>query len=62
MRTGIKDWLVIDIESGWVHVVPEDDDIEHRPEDCWCHPQEDHGHMLVHNALDRRDEYLKSIH
>jgi hypothetical protein len=25
---------------------------------CWCRPEVDENHTTVHNALDRRDQYM----
>lgn len=40
------------------HVIPVDDLKEHDAdsETCWCRPFWD-GEVLVHNAMDRREEY-----
>lgn len=39
-------------------VWPLDDFREHEPDNqtCWCRPRFD-GDVLVHNAMDRREEY-----
>jgi hypothetical protein len=39
-------------------VWPLDDLREHEPDDpaCWCRPRLDEG-VLVHNAMDRREEF-----
>lgn len=39
------------------HVVPIDDLREHDPNcACWCHPILDDEGVVIHNAMDRREQ------
>ena len=47
-------------DSRFTHVVPVNDLREHVLRlDCWCHPKQDEEEtsVVVHNAMDRREEY-----
>jgi len=50
------------------HVYPKDDLKEHitdHGDNCWCEPQveyEDGGIIVIHNSLDRREDYEESVH
>jgi hypothetical protein len=42
-----------------VEVVPMNDIREHVPGmRCWCQPEVDDCLVIIHNALDRRDEFM----
>lgn len=61
---------IIDCESHPVdiHVMPLEDYVPHNPSiNCWCRPERDYRELtnsdgeidvVVHNAMDRRDQYL----
>jgi hypothetical protein len=41
-------------------VVPLNDIREHVPGmHCWCRPEVDETMLTIHNALDRRDDYME---
>lgn len=41
-----------------VHVIPRNDLREHETHrDCWCRPVEQEPGVIVHNALDGREDY-----
>lgn len=49
-------WLVIPVNPP--NVIPEDDLREHELSmQCWCCPVEDSEFVVVHNSMDRREEY-----
>ena len=50
-------WRASALPNGERHVTPLDDLRPHdEAQDCWCGPTDDDG-VLVHHALDRREEY-----
>lgn len=49
-------WKKMSDSAGVDHVFPMDDLRPHLPKNCWCRPIDDDG-VLVHNALDRREDY-----
>lgn len=62
--SGIKEWIVSTFDgSGDTHVHPEDDLKKHvLDRNCWCRPIVDSGYLIVHNSLDRREDYEDKIH
>lgn len=48
-----------DDHCGNYHVYPVNDLKDHHCENCWCKPTVDHfsPNLLVHNSMDRREEY-----
>lgn len=48
------------------HVVPINDLKEHIVDDlkCWCRPRidDEDPDLIVHNSLDRREEYENTVH
>lgn len=49
-------WHVTPAEP-WVHVHPVADLRDHELTDtCWCGPTQD-DHVMVHHAMDKREEY-----
>lgn len=41
-----------------VHVIPlNDKDIHYAQMECWCHPGEIYGGVVVHNAADCREKF-----
>lgn len=51
-------------DEGHIHVYPINDLKEHVLEGltCWCRPEENDDGVIVHNSLDRREEYENSKH
>jgi len=50
-------WTALIADDGVAHVIPNNDLREHtEKENCWCVPFWDE-HVLVHNSMDRREEY-----
>lgn len=50
-------WGVYHAADGSAHVIPEADLKPHVESDCcWCDPYDDDG-VVVHNSMDRREEY-----
>lgn len=47
-----------------IHVYPVNDLKEHVFDGlkCWCRPQENEEGVIVHNSLDRREDYENSKH
>lgn len=43
--------------DGDLHVMPEGDLREHIYQNCWCHPAEVEPGLIVHNSMDRREEF-----
>lgn len=44
-------------ESYGIHVMPSDDLREHIMSlTCWCYPEDDEG-VIIHNALDGREDF-----
>lgn len=51
-------WAVIPEADGPYHVIPIWDMRNHTvSEACWCRPQRNEEGTLVHNSMDRREEY-----
>ena len=53
-------WEAIALPNGQRHVIPLDDLRPHdESPDCWCRPTEDFEGVgvMVHHALDRREQY-----
>jgi hypothetical protein len=52
-------WATIPVESGEVHVVPDDDLRPHREISCWCQPRSsmDDDMVIVHNSMDGREAF-----
>lgn len=56
-----RNWWISPMDKqGFTHMVPIDDDSEHRyGDECECNPKRDQDtpHMLVHNSYDGREAY-----
>jgi hypothetical protein len=47
-----------------IHIIPTNDLREHRTDNgipCWCHPVEDEDGLIVHNAMDKREQFETGI-
>lgn len=52
-----NNWRVVETFDHTRHVIPTDDLKSHQPTaQCWCRPFDDEG-VLVHNAMDKREEF-----
>lgn len=40
-----------------IHIVPNNDEREHTPENCWCKPTVNEDGNVEHHAQDGREEY-----
>jgi hypothetical protein len=56
-----NNWITRETEQGYRHVLPVGDLREHLPWRCWCNPTPDADDelVIVHHALDKREEYEK---
>lgn len=57
-RDGPHGWIVITAPGKSSHVIPMGDLKDHEcTGECWCRPEiDDEDDMIVHNAMDRREE------
>ena len=51
LPTATHGWLAM------VHVYPVNDLKEHTTDRCWCNPTEEDGNILIHNSMDKREQF-----